>query len=260
MTLLIPTLLLPAAALAGTGFDGTWKTNMDSLKATGKPLVLVLARGEYTCSSCTPPYTVKADGAEHSVGGQAYFDTAKVKVTGPNSAEIVLKQGSKEFVRFSDTVSADGTTLTSKVTNHVGEKTVTDTLMAKRVGAAPANSHPLSGSWQEQQHVGGNLRTVQYRMTAEGFQMRWRVMTQTSTARSIRSPAIPARPPCRSRGSTLPRSRRPIIDRARSSMRFVWRSRRTGTRSRSSTTILRTDRRSLTHWKSNVEWWRAPRT
>ena len=173
MRLLIPTLLLPAAALAGTGFDGTWKTNLDSLKATGKPLVLVLARGEYTCSSCTPPYTVKADGAEHSVGGQAYFDTAKVKVTGPNSAEIVLKQGSKEFVRFSDTVSADGTTLTSKVTNHVGEKTVTDTLMAKRVGAAPANSHPLSGSWQEQQHVGGNLRTVQYRMTAEGFQMRW---------------------------------------------------------------------------------------
>jgi predicted transcriptional regulator YdeE len=39
MRLLIPTLLLPAAALAGTGFDGTWKTNMDSLKATGKPLV-----------------------------------------------------------------------------------------------------------------------------------------------------------------------------------------------------------------------------
>jgi hypothetical protein len=173
MRLLIPTLLLPAAALAGTGFDGTWKTNMDSLKATGKPVVLVLTGGEYTCSSCNPPYTVKADGAEHGVSGQAYFDSAKVKVTGPNSAEIVLKQGSKEFVRFSDTVSADGTTLTSKVTNHVGEQTVTDELLAKRVGAAPENSHPLSGSWQEQQHVGGNLRTVQYRMTAKGFQMRW---------------------------------------------------------------------------------------
>ena len=172
MRLLIPTLLLPAAALAGTGFDGTWKTNMDSLKATGKPLVLVLARGEYTCSSCTPPYTVKADGAEHSVGGQAYFDTAKVKVTGPNSAEIVLKQGSKEFVRFSDTVSADGTTLTSKVTNHVGAQVETDELTAKRVAAAPADSHPLSGSWVEQQHVAGDLRPVQYRMTAVGFRMR----------------------------------------------------------------------------------------
>jgi len=116
---------------------------------------------------------VKADGAEHRVSGQAYFDTAKVKVTGPNSAEIVLKQGSKEFVRFSDTVSADGTTLTSKVTNHVGEQTVTDELTAKRVATLPENSHPLSGSWQEQQHVGGNLGTVQYRMTAEGLQMRW---------------------------------------------------------------------------------------
>ena len=173
MRLLIPTLLLPAAALAGTGFDGTWKTNMDSLKATGKPIVLVLSRGEYTCSSCNPPYTVKADGAEHRVSGQAYFDTVTVKVTGPSSVEIVLKQGSKELVRFSDTVSADGTTLTSKVMNHVGEKTVTDNLIAKRVSAAPENSHPLSGSWQEQHHVGGNLRTVQYQMTAEGFQMRW---------------------------------------------------------------------------------------
>ena len=113
MRLLFPTLLLPAAALAGTGFDGTWKTNMESLKTTGKPLVLLLAGGEYTCSSCNPPYTVKADGAEHKVTGQAYFDIAKVKVTGPNSADIVLKQGSKEFVRFSDTVSADGTILTS---------------------------------------------------------------------------------------------------------------------------------------------------
>ena len=71
-----------------------------------------------------------------------------------------MKRGSKELVRFSDVVSADGTTLTSNVTNHVGEQTVTDKLIAKRVGAAPANSHPLSGSWQEQQHVGGNLRTV----------------------------------------------------------------------------------------------------
>jgi hypothetical protein len=172
MRLLFPVLLLPAVALAGTGFDGTWKTNMESLKATGKPLVLLLAGGEYTCSSCNPPYTVKADGAAHTVLGQAYFDTAKVTVTGPNSAEIVLKQGSKEIVRFSDTVSADGT-LTSKVTNHMGTETATDELTAKRVGAAPADSHPLSGSWLEQEHVAGDLRPVQYRMTADGFQMRW---------------------------------------------------------------------------------------
>jgi hypothetical protein len=172
MRLLFPTLLLPAAALAGTGFDGMWKTNMESLKTTGKPLVLLLAGGEYTCSSCNPPYTVKADGAEHKVTGQAYFDTARVKVTGLNSAEIVLKQGSKEIVHFTDTVSADGT-LTSKVTNYMGTETATDELTAKRAGAAPADSHPLSGAWLEQEHVAGDLLPVQYRMTADGFQMRW---------------------------------------------------------------------------------------
>jgi hypothetical protein len=173
MRLLLPTLLLPAAALARTGFDGTWTTNMNSLKTTGKPLVLLLTGGEYTCSSCNPPYTVKADGAEHQVTGQAYFDAARVKVTGPTSAEIVLNRGSKELVRFRDTVSADGATLTSKVTNHVGAQTVTDELTARRVAAAPSDSHPLSGSWVEQQHVAGDLRPVQYRMTADGFQMRW---------------------------------------------------------------------------------------
>lgn len=173
MRFLIPTLLLPAAALAGTGFDGTWKTNIESLKTTGKPLALLLAGGEYTCSACNPPYTVKADGADHKVTGRAYFDTVQVTVTGPSSAEIVLKQGSKEVVRFSDTVSADGTTLTSKVTNHVGAQIEMDELTAKRVAAAPADSHPLSGSWQEEQHSRGDQRPVQYRMTAEGFQMRW---------------------------------------------------------------------------------------
>jgi hypothetical protein len=173
MRLLFPSLLLPAAALAGTGFDGTWKTNMESLKTTGKPVILLLAEGEYTCSSCNPPYTVKADGAEHKVTGQAYFDTVKVKVPGPNSAEIVLQQGSKELVRFSDTISADGRTLTSKITNHVGAQTVTDELTATRVAGAPTDSHPLSGSWVEQKHVAGDLRPVQYRMTGDGFQMRW---------------------------------------------------------------------------------------
>jgi hypothetical protein len=76
-------------------------------------------------------------------------------------------------VRFSDTISADGTTLTSKVTNHVGVQALTDELTARRVVAASADSHPLSGSWVEQQHVAGDLRPVQYRMTVDGFQMRW---------------------------------------------------------------------------------------
>jgi hypothetical protein len=58
MRLLIATLLLPTLALAGTGFDGTWKTNIEFLKTTGKPMALLLAGGEYTCVFCNPRYTV----------------------------------------------------------------------------------------------------------------------------------------------------------------------------------------------------------
>jgi hypothetical protein len=93
MRFLIPALPLPAAALADSG-STAHEDEPGILQTTGKPLALLLAGGDYTCSSCNPPYTVKADGAEHKVTGRAYFDSAQVMVTGPNSAQIVLKQGS----------------------------------------------------------------------------------------------------------------------------------------------------------------------
>ena len=54
MILLSAVLLLPAAALASSAFDGTWKTNLDSMKVTGKPDVYLLANGEYTLLELRP--------------------------------------------------------------------------------------------------------------------------------------------------------------------------------------------------------------
>jgi hypothetical protein len=65
-------------ALAGSAFDGTWRTNLESVKTSGKPDVYLLAGGEYTCSSCSPELKVEADGAEHKVSGHAYYDTVMV--------------------------------------------------------------------------------------------------------------------------------------------------------------------------------------
>jgi len=175
MKVLLPTLLLlPAAALADGPFDGTWKTNLESMKTSGKPDMYLLADGEYTCSSCSPELKVKADGAPHKVSGHAYYDTATVKVTGPNSDEITLKQGDKDYVRVRETVSADGKTLTSKYTNYTGAKVATGEVTEKRVAPAPAGSHPVSGSWQQEQFNGSDsMRTVEYRMTSDGLQMHW---------------------------------------------------------------------------------------
>jgi hypothetical protein len=133
-----------------------------------------LSGGQYSCSSCDPPLDVKADGMDHKVSGHAYYDTAMAKVTGPNSDEVILKQGGKEFAHLKETVSADGKTLTTRFTNHVGKETVTGETIEQRVAPGPAGSHPVSGSWQPQQLAGSDvMRTTQYRMSQDGLQMHW---------------------------------------------------------------------------------------
>ena len=167
-------LLAPGAALAGSALDGTWKTNFNSMKVMGRPDVYLLTDDAYSCSSCNPELKVKADGVEHAVTGHSYYDTAMVKILSPKSLEIVLKQGGKQFATITETVSADGTTLTEKFTNHIGAKVITGERVEKRVAAGPPGSHAVSGSWM-QQHVAGNetMRTVHYEMTTDGFRMSW---------------------------------------------------------------------------------------
>ena len=61
MRITIPVLLLvPAAALASSAFDGTWKTRLDSMKTTGKADQFQVLDGIYTCTSCAPEIKVKA--------------------------------------------------------------------------------------------------------------------------------------------------------------------------------------------------------
>jgi len=101
-------------------------------------------------------------------------DTATVKVTGPDAIEITLKKDGKEFAHMVDTVSADGNTLTTRFRNHLGNQELTGTSAERRVAAAPAGSHPVSGSWQQQSFDASDaVRAIQYKMTADGFQMSW---------------------------------------------------------------------------------------
>jgi hypothetical protein len=172
----LPLLLLcvTTAAMADSAFDGTWKTDLKTVKMTGKPDVYALTKDEYVCSSCSPELRIKPDGADHAVTGHAYYDTASAKITGPNSDEVVLKKDGKEFGRYADTVSADGNTLTTKWINHQGDKDLSGVNTEKRVSAGPAGSHPVSGSWQQEGFDANDaLRTVEFRMSADGFQEHW---------------------------------------------------------------------------------------
>jgi hypothetical protein len=168
-------LLVPAVALAsGSSFDGTWKARLDSLKMTGRPDVWQIADGEYTCRSCVPAVKVKADGAMHRVEGHAYYDELAVKVLSATSVELTQKQGGKVGGSVIYTVASDGNALTGKFTDNSGAEPVTGSFTETRVGPGAANTHAISGSWQQSSmdEISDAGRTVVYETSGGHFRMR----------------------------------------------------------------------------------------
>ena len=168
-------LLVPAAALASSAFDGTWKTRLDSMKTTGKPDMYTVADGTYTCSSCNPEVKIKADGVDHKVTGQDYYDSKSVKVVDAKTVEITNRLAGKTISTVSVSVSADGSMLSGKFTDYSGAKPATGSYTEKRVAAGAAGAHAMSGSWQPEQMGDANdaLRTVSYEMKGDHFMMHW---------------------------------------------------------------------------------------
>jgi hypothetical protein len=168
-------LLVPTAAIAAGPFDGTWKTQLDSIQFSSKPDVYTLDKGVYKCSSCLPPYSVKADGTDQKVRGHSYYDTQAVKVIDARTVQFAAKLGGKPAFSTSLAVSEDGATLTATFTDMSGTQAVTGTQVLKRVAAGAPGSHLISGSWKtdkmsDMTDVGA---TVTYKMTSDGLQMSW---------------------------------------------------------------------------------------
>ncbi len=165
--------LIPAVALAGSAFNGTWSARLDSLKVSGKPDVYELAGGTYSCKSCNPPLAVPADGAWHKVTGRDYYDEIMVKVVSPRSIEVTQRLAGKIAGTNTMEVSADGNTLSGKFVGYQGEQPVKGSYTEKRVAAGAAGTHAISGSWMQSQVNDANdaMRTVSYAMTPDEFTM-----------------------------------------------------------------------------------------
>lgn len=146
---LLSAVLIPAQALAASPFDGTWKANLSSANMPKKPDIYVLKDGMYTCQTCAPGYTIKADGTDQPVSGHPYFDTVAIKIVDDHSIQETDKKAGKTVTTSSVTVSKDGKTATfefadSSITNGAP---VTGKGEQKLVAAGPAGSNAISGSW-----------------------------------------------------------------------------------------------------------------
>ena len=80
-------LFLPTLATAQSVFDGTWKVDMNKVNFAEKPGGICTAYGMYDCKTCTPPYSVKADGSDQPVTGHPYYDTVVIKVVSEREIE-----------------------------------------------------------------------------------------------------------------------------------------------------------------------------
>jgi hypothetical protein len=144
-------LLAPVPMVAQNVFDGTWKVDMNKVDFPKKPDVFLLQGGMYSCKSCAPPFTIKADGTDQPVSGHPYFDTVAIKVVSDHEIEETDKKGGKVVTTSTSIVSADGKTLTFKFSDSSdtnGGPPVTGSGEAIRVASGPAGSNAVSGSWR----------------------------------------------------------------------------------------------------------------
>jgi hypothetical protein len=165
--------LIPASALASGAFDGTWKVSLDHVQLSKKPSAYVLAGGEYTCSTCGPAYTIKADGTDQKVAAHPGFDTESIAVTDDHTVKTVDKLKGKTVATSTDTLSADGTTDTVESTDFTGAQPSSLKLLRTRVSSGAPGSHALSGSWLDSKVLAleGPSYTTTYGITDDGFAM-----------------------------------------------------------------------------------------
>jgi hypothetical protein len=142
-------LMLPAMACAATPLDGTWKADMSTASFSGKPLVILVRKGVYACTSCVPAEHFKADGQPHPTKGSPYHDTGSATIVSPNEVDVSYSKSGKVVTTQAITVSDDGMTATFKGTDSSATNAapVVFNYQAKRVGKAPKGALAVSGKW-----------------------------------------------------------------------------------------------------------------
>jgi len=166
-------LLTSATVFAQSPFDGTWVTKLDTAKLPTKPDEYSLNNNMYECLTCVPKVEVKADGTDQKVTGHTYYDTIAVKVVNASSVETIEKKDGKVMFTSTRAVSGDGKTLDEKFTDTTGTQPVTGEVTSKRVKAAAAGAHAISGAWRAEKvnTISSNGLTVTYQGTADGLKM-----------------------------------------------------------------------------------------
>jgi hypothetical protein len=180
------------AAAGLSALNGSWKTDRDSVKFEGKPDEFLLQNGSFKCGTCIPPVELAADGQFHDVTGRPYADRMSIKVVDDKTIEWKSQKGGRDTFAATFSVSADGNTLTRrfKDSSTPNAPAIEGASSSKRVGAAPAGAHSVSGSWMAEHVNEYSEDALSATYTIEGNKVTWSGQGQTYTA-EIGGPAVP---------------------------------------------------------------------
>jgi hypothetical protein len=164
--LFILALLAPVSVFAQSPFDGTWVLEPP---VPQKPIEYSLAHGVFHSSEWAN-VEVKADGIDHKIAENDYWDTLNVQQLDPHSVEIIAKKAGKTMFMEFVSVSADGSALTQTLKDTTEADTVTIETLARRVDKGPPDAHAISGSWRAYQtNRSSNGSLITYKCSKEGF-------------------------------------------------------------------------------------------
>jgi hypothetical protein len=161
-------LLMPVLAVGQNAINGTWQVAEHKWQLDQKPIVYELNDGMYSCMSCSPKFTVKADGTDQKVTGDPEMDTASITVVDPNTIDVVEKKDGKVAYHAMVTISSDGKTMTRKIERYSTEgvkRAYTVTLA--RASEAGTGAHSVSGSWTAQKIESTEPLTLSFKSTGD---------------------------------------------------------------------------------------------
>jgi len=181
-----------ASDTAATSIDGTWKADLASVQIETKPDELLLQDGTFSCSTCTPAYSVAADGAFHPVE-RPYADSMSVKVDDDHHVTVTAKKGDTVTGVTRYAVSEDGKTLTIEFndTSVPNAPPVTGSLTENRASDGPAGSHALSGSWQMAQYNNVSDEGLTFSYKVDGDKVHMSTPGGVSYDAVLGGPAVP---------------------------------------------------------------------
>lgn len=172
-------------AAAVDPFAGTWKTELASLQTDEKPRDYLLKDGVYSCTSCVPALSVKADGQFHEVGGRTSFDSISVKVVDDRTLNVVHRKGDQVVGTTTMAVSPDGNLLASTLTETIDPNgpPMKAKMVESRVAAAPPGTHAVSGSWKTAVNPNMPDEALTFSFSIEGDSVELKAYGQSYSAR-----------------------------------------------------------------------------